>query len=167
MTDIVQNESTHRYNLKTFWMTFSVYYTSLLDMGEGWMLSSSQAIWTSLDQIWPVKYHFSIQLNYNNNSSWQSMIAYIIKSLTIYTIHMHGHKYSFALILVLFYTWVFDAYIYPNLFLDLTLYNRVCKAMKNMKGKKNLFLTFTGLRVQERTEIFHSLSIFLVTMDSN
>lgn len=117
VTGFVQSESVHHYSLNTYWMTFSVYSTSLLDTGEGRMLSSSQPIWTSLDQIWPVKCHLSIQLNCNNNSSWHSIIAYIIKSLTISTIYMHRNKYLCAYILVLFYTWVFDAYIYPKLFL--------------------------------------------------
>lgn len=117
VTGFVRSESVHHYSLKTYWMTFSVYSTSLLDTGEGQMLSSSQPIWTSLDQIWPVKCYLSIQLNYNNNSSWHSIIICIIKSLIIYTIYMHSNKYLCVYILVLFYTWVFDAYIYPKLFL--------------------------------------------------
>lgn len=74
----VQNEIPHHYR----WLSLLDFSNWIWERDD--MLSFSQAIWTSPDQIWPVKYYLSIQLNCNNNSSWYSIIAYIIKSL-IYT----------------------------------------------------------------------------------
>lgn len=58
---------------------------------ERWMLLFSQLIWTSLDQIWPVKYHVSIQLNHNEKPSCNSL--YCIQHKKLYHIH-YTHIYT-------------------------------------------------------------------------
>lgn len=128
----VQSESAHRYNLQTYWMTFCLLYFSI-GMGERRMLSFSQPIWTSLDQIWPVKYHVTIQLNHYNTPSWNSL--YCIHHKKPYHIH-YTHIYTQILLCIhtisILHMGIWCIHL-SKIVLAHVLYNRLCETMKRVE----------------------------------
>lgn len=82
--------------------------------------------------------HYSIKPSIRHLET--PFIAYIIKSLTTYTIHTYIHKCFCAYILSVFYTWVYDAYIYPKLFWHMCYITDYVKQWKEWRDRSAPYL---------------------------